>query len=35
MSRISIAASAPQRLKWQFPWLFIAAYGVALYFGIV
>jgi len=34
MKGVQIAAVVPQRLRWQFPWLFVAAYGVALYFGI-
>lgn len=24
----------PKRVTWQFPWIFVAAYGIALYFGI-
>ncbi len=34
MTTIKLAAAAPQRIQWQFPWVFVAVYGVALYFGI-
>ena len=34
MKTVKIAARAPQRLTWQFPWLLVAAYGVALYIGL-
>jgi hypothetical protein len=34
MKGIKLTARNPQRLTWQFPWLLVAVYGVALYFGL-
>ena len=34
MTTIKLTAAAPRRLTWQFPWMFVAAYGLALYLGV-
>lgn len=34
MSSIRIAAAAPKRLSWQFPWIFAVAYVALAYLAI-